>query len=349
MDVGSIPPAVLKQDKGPALLAVIWIFAALALITVSIKVWTRFKILHQSGVEDLLIFLAWIFSLIFGAILTASINLGLGKHMFAIDPRNLSYLLKLYLISIPFAMTTLSLPLLAVAILLKHIIDPTPRQTLVLYCLPALQIIAIQIDIILIFTQCTPTSFLWTFQGTAQCLPKRVIIGYVYFVSSLTALTDIFLAVVPVVAFWKLQVKPKAKAVLLLLMSTSAVIEGNVIIIAACVPGLRPFFKHLRRNGLPQSFRIQKGQRFGSATSDASTFITPLSPRRMEPRSSGSVSQQGTQRANWKAYGQNSLERIESGPGNTQPQGGQGRVLEVEEKGKEMEKREGLALVEEKA
>ncbi|KAL8711748.1 MAG: hypothetical protein Q9220_003919 [cf. Caloplaca sp. 1 TL-2023] len=318
MDIGSLPPAALKQDKGPALLATIWIFAALALATVSLKVWTRFKILHQSGVEDLLMFLAWVFSLIFGAILTASIHLGLGKHVYAIDPKNVSYMLKLYLIAIPFAVTTLSLPTLAVAILLKHIIDPTPRHLLVLYGLPTLQIIATQIDVILIFTQC------------------------------LTAFTDIFLAVVPIVAFWKLQVKPKIKIVLLLLMSTTAVIEGNVIIIAACIPGLRPFFKHVRRNGLPHSLRSPKTQRLGSATSDASTFITPLSPRRMEPRSSGSVSQQGMQQGvNWKAYRQNSLKRIESGLGATQGDAEQrGEGAEEKGKGKEREKQEGEGFVE---
>lgn len=56
----SIPPEVFKQDRGPSLVIVIWVFAFLTLATVSIKVWTRCKILHRSGIEDLLMFLAWV-------------------------------------------------------------------------------------------------------------------------------------------------------------------------------------------------------------------------------------------------------------------------------------------------
>lgn len=89
-----------------------------------------------------------------------------------------------------------------------------------------------------------------------------------------SAFTDIFLAVVPATVFWKLQLKTKTKINLCLLMGMTAVaaicavvkttklnelanlsdftyatvdliiwatVEANVIIIAACIPTLRPF------------------------------------------------------------------------------------------------------------
>jgi len=89
-----------------------------------------------------------------------------------------------------------------------------------------------------------------------------------------SAFTDIFLAVVPAMVFWKLQLKTKTKIGLCLLMGATAlaaicaivkttklselsdlteftygtvdlviwaIVEANVIIIAACIPTLRPF------------------------------------------------------------------------------------------------------------
>lgn len=66
-------------------------------------------------------------------------------------------------------------------------------------------------------------------------------------------------------------------------------IEGDVFIIAACVPGLRPFVNHLRKN-------IHRPKRFQGSVKEMSNLspdtLTPSPPslRRMEPRSSGSVS-----------------------------------------------------------
>ncbi|KAL8962956.1 MAG: hypothetical protein Q9193_000713 [Seirophora villosa] len=237
---------MLDKDRGPELVIIIWLFAFLASAVLCIKVWTRFKILHQSGIEDMFIFLAWVLSIIYSALLTASVHWGLGKHLVAISSADLSHAIKLYTVSVPFG------------------------------------------------------------------------------VLSFTAFTDIFLAVAPMFAFWKLRLKPKAKIVLVLLFSSTTVaaacalvriayvpglstlpditytsiihtiwvvIEVNVIIITACVPGLRPFVKHLRdkvsRKPLPPPMQIQKES---NQNSGASAQPSPASIRRMEPRSSGSVS-----------------------------------------------------------
>ncbi|KAL8676410.1 MAG: hypothetical protein Q9186_007074 [Xanthomendoza sp. 1 TL-2023] len=322
-------------------------------------------------------------SVIYGAILTAAVQMGLGKHPYAIDPTKVSKTLKLYIAAVPFGLITLSLPTLAIAICLNNLIVPTKRQLYILYFFPTLQIVMAVVGIVLIFTQCKPQSALWSFQPGARCLDKSVVLGYVYLMTGTTirgyppvgsvfidylyvAFVDLFLAIVPLMAFWQLQIKPKAKIMLCLLMSTTAisaaicafvriayvasladipdytyasihhtlwaVIEGNVIIIAACLPGLRPFVKYVRTRdfvknspSLPSHFvpaRLRKTQpppplALGHKTSqhklsDASSSLpSPLSARRMEPRPSGSVSG-SLQAPSHKVYRLSSLERIES-------------------------------------
>ncbi|KAI4116604.1 MAG: hypothetical protein LQ345_003010 [Seirophora villosa] len=281
---------MLDEDRGPQLVIIIWIFAFLASAVLCIKVWTRFKILHQSGIEDMFVFLAWVLSIIYSALLTASVHCGLGKHPVAISPADLSHAIELYTVSVPFGVLSVSLPTFAVAIVLHNISAPSPRQAWLLYTIPILH-------------------FLTKTHGGLE--------GF-------TAFTDIFLAVAPIFAFWKLQLKPKAKILLVLLFSSTTVaaacalvriayvsglgalqditytsithtiwvvIEVNVIIITACVPGLRPFVKHLRgkasRKPLAPPLQIQKES---NQNSGASAQPSPVSTRRMEPRSSGSVS-----------------------------------------------------------
>ncbi|KAL8805241.1 MAG: hypothetical protein Q9200_005513 [Gallowayella weberi] len=248
--------------------------------------------------------------------------MGLGKHPYAIDPTKISQTLKLYTVAVPFGLMVPSLSTLAIAICLNNLIAPTKRQRCILYIFPYLQMVIAIVGIILIFTQCKPRSTLWKPQKGARCLDKSVLLGWVYLMSVYVAFVDFFLAIVPLVAFWQLQIKPKAKFILCLLMSGTAIIEGNVIIIAACLPDLRPFVKHVRskdlvKNTLSLPSSVPPPLPLGHKTSqhkisDASTSLpSPLSPRRMEPRPSGSVSG-SLQPPDYKTYRLNSFERLES-------------------------------------
>ena len=50
--------ALASEDRGTQLLAIIWVFTALAVITVSLKLFTRFHVLHALGLDDFFIFLS---------------------------------------------------------------------------------------------------------------------------------------------------------------------------------------------------------------------------------------------------------------------------------------------------
>ncbi|KAL8787226.1 MAG: hypothetical protein Q9213_002337 [Squamulea squamosa] len=160
-----------------------------------------------------------ILSLIYGALLTASVRSGLGKHRAAIDPSKVSDTLKLYTLAIPFGVIVLALSTLAIAIVLNGLIAPTKRHSCILFFPPILQIVLGTVGITMVFSQCKPTSTLWNSQLGAKCWDKSLILGYVYFMSVYVAFVDIFLAVVPLVAFWKLGFKPKTNIVLCLVVS----------------------------------------------------------------------------------------------------------------------------------
>lgn len=50
---GPLPP---DENRAPEMLAILWIFTALALIIVILKIYTRFRIVQETGLDDILIF-----------------------------------------------------------------------------------------------------------------------------------------------------------------------------------------------------------------------------------------------------------------------------------------------------
>ncbi|KAI4086342.1 MAG: hypothetical protein LQ339_009049 [Xanthoria mediterranea] len=321
MDPSKTSPEILQQDKGPLLVITIWVFGSLALIVVCLNFWTRLKVLHQSGLEDIFVLLAWVLSLVYSALMTAGVGSGLGKHVIAIKPIALLKALRLYTAALPFGMLSGTLPTLAIAIVLNKITVPAQRQLWLLYGIPTLNLIIRIVNVILVFTACRPAHMPAIYPRVSRCFGADIAHHYVYFAISFSAATDVFLTAWPMVAFWQLRIKRREKAVLLLLFSTTAIaavcalvrigylhkvyklddftydtieyslwaaclsIEGNVIIITACVPGLRPFVKYLRHQfdwgRQPDILEIPKKS---NRNSEITVPASSVSLHRMEPQ-----------------------------------------------------------------
>jgi len=48
------------QNRGPELLAVTWVFTSVALLVVIAKFYTRVKVLHSTGLDDVLVILSMV-------------------------------------------------------------------------------------------------------------------------------------------------------------------------------------------------------------------------------------------------------------------------------------------------
>lgn len=90
---------------------------------------------------------------------------------------------------------------------------------MLLYGLVILQVIFAAITVILAFAQCQPTAKLWEKTLPGTCWSPNVLNYFSYWFCAYTTLTDVVLAVVPVHAFWKLQMPLKTKIGVCVLMS----------------------------------------------------------------------------------------------------------------------------------
>ncbi|KAI1398504.1 hypothetical protein F4819DRAFT_468438 [Hypoxylon fuscum] len=264
-----------NENRGPELLAIIWVFTILAIITVGLKLVTRAHMLHALGWDDFFIFFSAILIVICTSIFTYDVHLGMGRHASDLPVEQLSYAVMINFIGNPFGIMAYSFPNISVAILLERLMAPNRWRAIGLYTLTGFQCIIAGISCVLLFVQCKPSEYLWNPVIPAHCFPPGTMSRYSYFVGSLTAFTDIVLAIVPIASFWNLQLPKKTKVSLCLVMGCTlfaaicaivkttylneledlddftygtvdliiwAIVEANVIIIAACIPTLRPFF-----------------------------------------------------------------------------------------------------------
>lgn len=147
---------------------------------------------------------------------------GMGRHAYYLDFEQRVRATKLNLIANPFGIMAYSLPNISVAIFIQRILHFKRLQKWLLYSVPVAQNIIAAVSCILLFAQCSPSTFLWDPTVKAKCLSSNVITHYSYFVGAYSAFTDIFLAILPAVAFYRLQMRTKAKVGVSLLMGSTA-------------------------------------------------------------------------------------------------------------------------------
>ncbi|KAK9424385.1 putative Integral membrane protein [Seiridium unicorne] len=267
------------DDRGPELLIITWVFTALAIILVALKLFTRQRFLQGLGWDDFFIFLSLILIVIGTSLFTYAVYpLGMGKHAAELGRQRASEVVRIILIAGPFGVMAYSFPNISVAILLQRLLAPNKLRTSLLYLLVCLQVVISAVSCILLLAQCRPTESLWNPTIQATCFPPKTVSKFSFLVGwplALTAFTDVVLGIVPIAAFWGLRLPTRSKVGLCILMGCTlfaavcsavktsklselddfsdftytsvqliiwVIVEANVMIIAACMPNLRPFF-----------------------------------------------------------------------------------------------------------
>ncbi|KAH7203641.1 hypothetical protein DER44DRAFT_811159 [Fusarium oxysporum] len=254
MDLSHVPTD-LKQTK---LCLIAWIFTGMAIITVMTKLFTTVFIFRRPGWDDLMIVFSLVGSIVASSLVQTSADLGLGRHTAAVasEPGGTQRMVKtkiLQVVGYPFNIMAYSLPNAAILILIERLVGKTKTiSRRFLRVVVAIQIMLALASVIITFVQCRPTKMLWD--------------------HGFTVFTDLVLAIVPIHAFWKLQLKVQEKleitfmlgltflsAIFTIIKATyldtfndrtdpcsHRVIEQNIVIMAASVPTLRPLLQLIK-------------------------------------------------------------------------------------------------------
>ncbi|KAF2197616.1 hypothetical protein GQ43DRAFT_380589 [Delitschia confertaspora ATCC 74209] len=269
----TLSPEIAAQNKGPAIVATSCSLTALATVFVAARLFTRAKLIGKMGLDDWFLLGAIICSYISLGLSTAAVKSGDGKHFQLLDLDQKSGAIKYTIAGFCPGIFSFALPKLAVISLLTKLLNPSRIHRIFLWVLGLTTLMVLFGCVIILYAQCTPSASQWDFSITEKtCWSKYVLVNYAIFSGSLSAFTDLYLAVYPSLVLWKLQMSLRKKLVLSISLGLGVVatvvaiykttripglaspdfsydtcdlviwtsIEGNTIIMATCIPVLRP-------------------------------------------------------------------------------------------------------------
>ncbi|KAF2477036.1 uncharacterized protein BDR25DRAFT_192035, partial [Lindgomyces ingoldianus] len=199
----------------------------LALITVLGRVYIRVFVLHVFRLDDYLIVAAMVCSILSCCFFLHVVQLGMGKHIFAISPENIMPLLMwIFIVAILIPSAICFVKLSIVFFLLPLTQRGTPYRRFHWGIIVFLIVFMLFTLFSLVFG-CVPIAANWNFAlrrppmgtGHARCLSLTTYRNIALFNSITNILTDIILALMPIPLIWTLQVNKRTKASLIFILS----------------------------------------------------------------------------------------------------------------------------------
>lgn len=269
-------------NRGWILHAVAWPLLGICIILMVLRLWVRLRILRSWGWDDATILLALVKAAINTILVIISVAYGAGRHMVQLTEHQKSMAMKYQILSQGFHVTSTNWGKVSVALFLIRIIGGVNNHKALLYTLIVVMTLINAGGVFTIYAQCIPTRKLWNYDmQEGHCWPPGTQQKYAFFQGSVSALTDLILAIYPLFTIRRLQMAIKVKVGLGVVLSLGIVamvaaiiktthlagltsyedyswktvnltiwvtLEQYLIILAACIPSLTPLFNIIVRH-----------------------------------------------------------------------------------------------------
>ncbi|WZH41915.1 Integral membrane protein PTH11 [Fusarium acuminatum] len=274
------PPTAefLAESRGSVIRTVTWLGVVIPFIFVVLRVYTRVFVRKVFGLDDWVIVFAMILLIAYGAIIEAAVQKGLGRHLLWIittHPEDAVPLALLGQVSQPFVIMSCALGKTSFSISLMRLAAQRFIHRFLWFIVVTMLTLHVLISII-IFVRCKDPRTTWNPAIVSQCWHPETYLGVMYFIGSYSAATDFILALLPWAMLWNLNMKNKEKFGVAVAMSLgvfagaiaiikctklkanatstdptfdvgelllTAGAENALIIMAACIPTLRPILR----------------------------------------------------------------------------------------------------------
>ncbi|PTU24978.1 hypothetical protein P175DRAFT_0428129 [Aspergillus ochraceoroseus IBT 24754] len=253
----------MSSNRSAMILAVSWTETCLGLVFFTLRFVSNWKVVARFRWDFAVATLTVITEVVGQIFLQFSVDSGMGHHMAELSHAQQVKALKW---SWVFQLLAIMASMLGKLAILAFLIQIRGRHETKPWLLIILGVLGAAINIAVLGTilgQCTPMQKLWDDSLEGTCDPGRKINqNYSFFQASFNTFLDALLAAYPIHLFWKLQMKPRIKIALSVLMGLGwmraqpdlliwASTEAWIVIVVGCVPPIRPLMERvLQRLGL---------------------------------------------------------------------------------------------------
>ncbi|EFX04839.1 integral membrane protein [Grosmannia clavigera kw1407] len=264
-------------NRGPQILIVCGTLVGVSVVMVSLRIWVRATMIGHVGRDDYCMVAAVAVLFTELMVIIPEVKLGGGRHKEYIHPpENIVRGLHLNFVTQPLCLLGLLLTKVSVGFFLLRMTPTTAfrrfiKGTIVFTSLSATG------NLLTVFFQCRPLAFTWDASvAGGSCIPSGNLKFAAFFNSSVSVLTDLIFALLPIPMLWKVRLNWKTKAAVAAILSLGifATIAGIVKItflgsygkhgdflfdsvditiwttveicaamVAGCFPALKPMFK----------------------------------------------------------------------------------------------------------
>lgn len=183
--------SLAKENLGPALLVVAWVFAAISLLVISVLCYVRLRITKRFQVDDWLILFTFVSAstglyirpfLTSSQILclgnsvfcTISVHWGLGRHIQLLEPEQISMSIKYVYLCEFFSIMAPCFGRISYAFLLLQLVPPSKWPKRCLWFVIGLQFVVDVGTVVVSSAQCQPIYEFWGPNPKAHCWNSKV-------------------------------------------------------------------------------------------------------------------------------------------------------------------------------
>ncbi|KAL5397406.1 hypothetical protein PMIN06_003653 [Paraphaeosphaeria minitans] len=230
-------PDYPDYDRGPHLAAVYIVGCAVSLVLVGMRLTARFSIAGV-GIDDWCMLITWAIFLPLTVLVCMFSFDGGTRHLAYLieNPDHLVYVTKLNWIAQPLAIFCLGSGKIAIAFLILRLLNrASVFRKWSLYVAVAWTTINTVLMILFTFIQCENPAALWdqSLKETTKCWDPKVQSSFSIYGASVHALTDLYLATIPVTLVWGLKTDLKKRIALCALLGCGSLTSICAIIKAS--------------------------------------------------------------------------------------------------------------------
>ncbi|TEA17341.1 hypothetical protein C8034_v000441 [Colletotrichum sidae] len=260
------------ENRGPAALVVVIGVSAVSTLFTAARLFTRGKILGKIRLDDYLILASLLCGWMNVATLGVAVSYGYGRHADTLTPDQKSGAILWSIAGYPPGLLSFGIPKPAVVCFLTRVLNPGRWHKRFLWTMGIFCVLNLVGFMTIIFAQCQPVRAQWDPSVGGTCWSKWVLVSFATYSGAFCAFADVYLSIYPAFVLSKLQMNIRKKIILSITLgfgSISAIVviykctllhklaspdstyetvelviwtivEGSIIIIAACVPVLQP-------------------------------------------------------------------------------------------------------------
>ncbi|EHA27971.1 hypothetical protein ASPNIDRAFT_135361, partial [Aspergillus niger ATCC 1015] len=241
----------MPADKGPQITAVSWSFGGVAIIVVTIRLYTRLILTRKAGWDDFFIVLSLLSAIVCSGLAQTGVHYGLGKHMADISNAEWKIEAFKYTVIAPnFSMVSTTTGKLSVAVFLLRLMGQTasPAKRWFLYIFSIISVAWNVLAIVAIMGYCRPAEKIWRPEVPGSCfsLKFQLIAGISQ--ASFNAFADLTLALFPIIIFWSVQLPWKMKLGVIAVMGAGILVLGryyNMLYFYHALSGAHPVHRQM--------------------------------------------------------------------------------------------------------